>query len=132
MVNVAIYDAVNGVDVARNVSDREAALVDPAGAPAFASKRAAASAAAHAVLSALHPSLADAYDDQLTADLGVSSRPFVARAEDPSRQEMIAVARVAARFGDLPAQRIRRSARVLTMAHAAGFRWALARAVQFR
>ncbi len=69
MVNIAIYDAVNGIDVARGISTREAALVGAAGAPLFASKRAAASAAAHAVLSALYPDQAALYDAQLAADL---------------------------------------------------------------
>ena len=75
MVNVAMYDAVNGIDVARGLSTRSHALVPPANAPFFGSRHAAASAAAHAVLSALHPSLIENYDAQLASDLAPLGGP---------------------------------------------------------
>ena len=69
MVNVAMYDAVNGIDRANNLSTRDHALVPPTGAPFLGSRFAAASAAAHAVLSALHPELSAVYDGQLADEL---------------------------------------------------------------
>ena len=69
MVNVAMYDAVNGIDSARGRDKRDQALVGPAGAPINGSRYAAASAAAHAVLTQLYPALADTYRAQLEADL---------------------------------------------------------------
>jgi hypothetical protein len=69
MVNVAIYDAVNGIDSVRGVIKRDYALVGPAGAPFFGNRSAAASAAAHAVLTQLHPALAATYRAQLDSDL---------------------------------------------------------------
>ncbi|ETW98224.1 MAG: hypothetical protein ETSY1_19615 [Candidatus Entotheonella factor] len=69
MVNVAMYDAVNGINVANGWTDREEALVSSDTAPSYVSRRAAAMAAAHAVLSALHPNLSGLYDPQLAADL---------------------------------------------------------------
>lgn len=69
MVNIAMYDAVNGIDRARNLSTRDYALVAPHGAPFLGNRYAAASAAAHAVLSALHPEWRAIYDAQLNADL---------------------------------------------------------------
>lgn len=53
MATVAMYDAVNGIDVADGASTREHALVPADLAPAGADPRAAASAAAHAVLASL-------------------------------------------------------------------------------
>jgi hypothetical protein len=50
MTTVAMYDAVNGIDRARHLSTREHALVPPQGAPPLGDRRAAAAAAAHAVL----------------------------------------------------------------------------------
>jgi hypothetical protein len=67
MVNVAIFDAVNGV-LARGHFGRESALVPPAGAPAVASFAAAVGGAAHAVLAALFPDQAARFDAQLAAD----------------------------------------------------------------
>lgn len=67
MVNVAIFDAVNGV-LARGHLGRESALVPPAGAPAVANFAAAVSGAAHAVLAALFPDQAARFDAQLAAD----------------------------------------------------------------
>ncbi|ETX00352.1 MAG: hypothetical protein ETSY1_11525 [Candidatus Entotheonella factor] len=76
MVNVAMYDAVNGIQVARNRSKRDFALVPPDGAPHQANRRAAAVAAAHAVLSSLYPDMADLYNSQLAEDLaGLNRRP---------------------------------------------------------
>ena len=69
MVNVAIYDAVNGIDRAKGKSDRDHALVPPDGAPAGGNREAAAAAAAHAVLSELYPGQSATYDAQLDADI---------------------------------------------------------------
>src|SRR5262249_41411822 len=68
MVNVAIFDAVNGI-VSRGHFGRESALVPPDGAPVVASFAAATAAAAHAVLVALFPDQAAKFDAQLAADL---------------------------------------------------------------
>ena len=72
MVTVAMYDAVNGIDRARHLSTREDALVSLPGAPAFGDRRAAAAAAAHAVLKSFVPegsAQASALDAALTAEL---------------------------------------------------------------
>jgi len=69
MVNVAIYDAVNGIDFVRRPHRRASALVLPQGAPENGNRFAAAAAAAHAVLVALDPARAATYDAQLNADL---------------------------------------------------------------
>ncbi len=98
MVNVAMYDAVNGINRARfgRFGGREFALVEPAGAPRRGNRRAAATAAAHQVLVALVPGRTLEFDSQLAADLasldnGVSAgqmwgeyvgREVVARRED--------------------------------------------------
>jgi hypothetical protein len=55
MTTVAMYDAVNGIDRARHLSTREHALVPPHGAPSLGDRRAAAAAAAHAVLISFLP-----------------------------------------------------------------------------
>ena len=84
MVGVAIYDAVNGIDTADGET-RAHALVAPAGAPAAASREAAAIAAAHAVLSSAAPAsyktavLDPARDAELAA-LGASDPLVVAGA----------------------------------------------------
>lgn len=52
MVNVAMYDAVNGIDRARG-HGRTHALVAPSGAPVKGNRDVAAAAAAHAVLTAV-------------------------------------------------------------------------------
>jgi PAP2 superfamily len=81
MTTVSMYDAVNGIDRVRHVSTREHALVPPSGAPFLGDRRAAAAAAAHAVLSALLPShtaVLDAALAQELADLGGASVPHVA------------------------------------------------------
>jgi len=69
MVNVAMYDAVNGIEVAKGRSDRDFALIEPSAAPRRARSDAAAASAAHAVLSSLFPGLGDLYDAQLAVDL---------------------------------------------------------------
>ena len=76
MVTGAMYDAVNGVRVARGRSKRDHAFVEPQAAPHRASRRAAAVTAAHAVLSALYPSASNLYNAQLEADLAsLSHKP---------------------------------------------------------
>ena len=55
MATIAMYDAVNGIDRARRLSAREHAIVPPDGAPALGDRRAAAAAAAHAVLKSFVP-----------------------------------------------------------------------------
>ena len=72
MVNVAMYDAVNGIDAARHRFGREHALVPTVGAPRAGSRNAAAAAAAHAVLVALVPSQQAALDAALAADLAAA------------------------------------------------------------
>ena len=71
MVNVAMYDAVNGIDRARygRFGGRDSALVDPAGAPRRGNRLAAAAAAAREVLVALVPDRTLEFDAQLAADL---------------------------------------------------------------
>ena len=57
MTTAAMYDAVNGIDVANGLSTRDRALVASyADAPAGGNREAAASAAAHAVLTSLFDS----------------------------------------------------------------------------
>jgi hypothetical protein len=85
MVTVAMYDAVNGIDRARHLSTREHALLPPAGAPFFGDRRAAAAAAAHAVLVALTPGQQAVLDAALADDLeslGGLERPTVAAGRD--------------------------------------------------
>src|SRR5262245_41387127 len=65
MVDVAIYDAVNGIESRHGSSDRDHALVPPDGAPAQGDTTAAAASAAHAVLIGLYPDLASRFDAQL-------------------------------------------------------------------
>lgn len=68
MVNVAMYDAVNGIETRRGAR-RAQALVSASGAPRDGSLNAAASAAARAVLTSLRPDLAGVYAAQHQADL---------------------------------------------------------------
>jgi hypothetical protein len=75
MVNVAIYDAVNGIDSKTGFIDRKHALVPPSGAPVNGHPVAAAAAAAHAVLTGLFPDQAAIYNAQLAADLAPLSPP---------------------------------------------------------
>lgn len=81
MVNVAMYDAVNGI-LSRGplglVIGRDPALVAPAGAPVIGDLSAAAAAAAHTVLVALYPDQQARFDAQLAADLdALAGRPGV-------------------------------------------------------
>src|SRR5262249_42283754 len=69
MVNVAMYDAVNGIASRLGHVDRDQALVDPTGAPTAGDPGAAAAAAAHAVLLGVFPDQAAVYNAQLAADL---------------------------------------------------------------
>ena len=69
MVNVAIYDAVNGIVSRHGSFDRDQALVPADGAPAEGDLVAAAASAAHAVLTGLYPDLASQFDAQLASDL---------------------------------------------------------------
>ncbi|HET7862788.1 MAG TPA: vanadium-dependent haloperoxidase [Burkholderiaceae bacterium] len=73
MVNVAMYDAVNGIETRRGVK-RAQALVSASGAPHDGSLNAAASAAARAVLTSLRPDLASVYTAQHQADLAALRR----------------------------------------------------------
>jgi hypothetical protein len=70
MVNVAMYDAVNGIVSRRGGwSERAHALVPGTAAPPQGDPWVAAAAAAHAVLIGEHPSLAAAYNEQLAIDV---------------------------------------------------------------
>lgn len=69
MTAASMYDAVNGIDRARRLSTREHALVSPRGAPFWGDRRAAAAAAAHAVLTALIPAQRESLDTVLAEDL---------------------------------------------------------------
>jgi hypothetical protein len=75
MVNVAMYDAVNGIDSKNGFIDRKHALVPPSGAPVNGHPVAAAAAAAHKVLSELFPDQTGVYNTQLAADLAPLSPP---------------------------------------------------------
>jgi hypothetical protein len=84
MLNVAMYDAVNGIESRCGGTDRSFALVPPDDSvPSNASVTAAASAAAHAVLVGLFPDRAAAFAAQLEADLaalGTSKKVKAGRA----------------------------------------------------
>jgi PAP2 superfamily protein len=70
MVNVAMYDAVNGILSSHgNDDDRDFAIVPPHDAPPQGDTFAAASAAAHAVLAGEFPARAAIYNAQLQQDL---------------------------------------------------------------
>jgi hypothetical protein len=70
MVNVAMYDAVNGIVSRHGAQSRRGhALVPSEGAPAQGNEFAAASAAAHAVLAGESSTHTARYDEQLAADL---------------------------------------------------------------
>jgi hypothetical protein len=69
MLNVAMYDAINGLDAGCDEHGRSFVLVSPERAPDRADAHAAAAAAAHAVLTASHPDLTGRYDAQLLAEL---------------------------------------------------------------
>lgn len=77
MVDVAVYDAVNGIG-SRSGERRSAALVHPDRAPRNADPEAAAAAAAHAVLVGLAPGRAPRFDAELAQDLAaLGHRPGV-------------------------------------------------------
>ncbi len=89
LVNIAMYDAVNGIDVADGASPRDSALVrptfiptggSPVASPPGADRRAAAAAAAHRVLSLEQPSRSGFYDARLSVDLAA----FGVGATDPA------------------------------------------------
>ena len=67
MANVAMFDAVNGIDIANRRRGYRSALISPRGAPRFGNPDVAAAAAAHAVLSASAPALSMGFDAQLRA-----------------------------------------------------------------
>ena len=69
MLNVAMYDAVNGIESKCGRDDRKFALVADDSASSTANPYAAASAAAHAVLGAQFPDRAAQFDAVLEADL---------------------------------------------------------------
>lgn len=71
MVNIGIYDAVNGIAVARGDKPRTSALRGPHGAPSHGDQQAAAVSAAHAVLVRLFPERATQLTEQLTKDLAM-------------------------------------------------------------
>src|SRR6266545_2240202 len=77
MLNVAMYDAVNGIVSRHGSSERGSALVPPDGAPRNGHLVAAAAAAAHTVLVGLYPARASIYDAELAAELTAlgSGRP---------------------------------------------------------
>jgi hypothetical protein len=82
MTTVAIYDAVNGIDVADGASSRGPALVGSyAAAPPEGDRSAAASAAAHAVLASLfatNPAVKGSLDEALADELAaLGSDPAV-------------------------------------------------------
>lgn len=72
MVNVAMYDAVNGLPGLGVHQVREEALV-PSRRGAYGDQVTAAAGAAHDVLVALYPDRAAVYDAQLAANLGSTS-----------------------------------------------------------
>lgn len=79
MTAAAMYDAVNGIDVADGLSTRDRALIASyEGAPSGGSREAAASAAAHAVLTSLFPSRSASLDQAHAAELAaLGSDPTV-------------------------------------------------------
>ncbi|HEV3471968.1 MAG TPA: hypothetical protein VG408_02010, partial [Actinomycetota bacterium] len=79
MTTAAMYDAVNGIDVADGLSTRGRAVITSyANAPSGGSREAAASAAAHAVLSSLFPSRSASLDQAHAAELAaLGSDPAV-------------------------------------------------------
>jgi hypothetical protein len=72
MTTAAMYDAVNGIDVANGLSTRGRALITSyANAPSGGSREAAASAAAHAILTSVFPSRSASLDQAHAAELAV-------------------------------------------------------------
>ncbi|MEU4426618.1 vanadium-dependent haloperoxidase [Actinoplanes sp. NPDC024001] len=93
MVNVAIYDAVNGL-----AHDRRSPALVPGPGPRHADPQAAAAAAAHAVLVRLDPARTPGYDARLHDDLARLDGDGVAGGAEWGRQVGESV--VAARTGD--------------------------------
>ena len=96
MVNVAMYDAVNGLPGLGAHQVREEALV-PSRRGAYGDQVTAAAGAAHDVLAALYPDRAAGYDDQLAANLG---SPSVLRAAGRAWGGEVAAQVLAARAND--------------------------------
>ncbi|MFG1707867.1 vanadium-dependent haloperoxidase [Nonomuraea sp. M3C6] len=69
MLNIGMYDAVNGIASARGDRARAFALRDQKGAPTHGDQQAAALAAAHAVLTRLYPDQSAQLTERLTANL---------------------------------------------------------------
>ena len=84
MVNIAIYDAVNGIITRHGAhTGRQHALVPGNNAPPQGDLYSAAAAAAHAVLAGEYPDLkASLYDPQLASDLAASGK----KKPDPGQQ----------------------------------------------
>jgi hypothetical protein len=86
MTTVAMYDAVNGIDVQSAQAGKERAfvIVPPHGAPSGANRNVAAAAAAAAVLKALAPSQSAAIDAALASEVvlagGNPNRPRIQNA----------------------------------------------------
>jgi hypothetical protein len=79
MVNIGMYDAVNGIAAARGDHARTSALRTPKGAPPQGDQQAAALAAAHAVLTRLYPDQTGPLTARLDAGLAeLGSGPRVA------------------------------------------------------
>lgn len=97
MVNVAMYDAVNGIVSQHGArAGREHALVPPIGAPPEGDPSVAASAAAHAVLAGEFPDQAAVYSSRLQNDLaafGAVGRSSVAEAWGASVGAQVRAAR---------------------------------------
>jgi hypothetical protein len=69
LLDVAIYDAVNGIDSGHGSGGRAYAMVPFTNAPANGDLAAAASAAAHAILVSLYPDQSARFDAQMASDL---------------------------------------------------------------
>jgi hypothetical protein len=101
MLNAAIYDAVNGIDSQLGVQ-RNAALVPGTGAPRNGDLAAAATAAAHAVLSGLFPGRKlSLYDPQRATDLAAVA-DGTAKTEGEAWGDSVGQAIVGLRSGDVP------------------------------
>lgn len=98
MLNVAAYDAVNGIQSADGRRARAHALV-PGPGPRHADTQAAAAAAAHAVLTGLDPARVADYDARLAADLA-ALRPGRDRDRGASWGRQVGLAVVADRATD--------------------------------
>lgn len=102
MLNAAIYDAVNGIDSQLGVQ-RNAALVPGTNAPRDGDMAAAATVAAHTVLSGLFPARqASLYDPQRNADLGTLAEG-VAKANGMAWGQTVGQAIISMRANDIPA-----------------------------